>query len=51
MLVLVLSAVVLVIVIDARDVGPCGWRAGFNTKDTELTKVFSEGWRAGVATE
>ena len=37
---LVLSAAVLVIVIDARDVGPWGWRAGFNTKDTELTKVF-----------
>jgi hypothetical protein len=53
--VLVLSEAVLVIVIDARAVGWSGlacaggsrrrrgtefWRAGFNTKDTELTKVF-----------
>ena len=53
--VLVLSKAVLVIVIDARAVGWTGlacaggsrrrrgtdvWRAGFNTKDTELTKVF-----------
>ena len=54
---LVLSAAVLVIVIDARDVGLLvvpgargflaktlssqrGWRAGFNTKNTEGTKVF-----------
>ena len=51
---LVLSAAVLVIVIDARDVGPLvvhGAR-GFNTKNTELTKVFWEWLCArGVATE
>jgi hypothetical protein len=40
--VLVLSAAVLVIVIDARDVGPWGLRAGFTTKLTEITKVFKE---------
>jgi len=44
--VLVLSAAVLVIVIDARDVGPWGWRAGFNTKHAEITKVFGGGWCA-----
>ena len=56
---LVLSAAVLVIVIDSRDVGLLvvpgargflaktlssqrGWRAGFNTKNTEVTKGFKE---------
>jgi hypothetical protein len=41
--VLVLSAAVLVIVIDASDVGRSGWRAGFTTKLTEITKVFGGG--------
>jgi hypothetical protein len=44
-IVLVLSAAVLVIVIDARDVGPWGWRAlGV------LAKALSSQsrWRAGV---
>ena len=37
---LVLSAAVLVIVIDARDVGPWGWRAGFNTKTRRARRFF-----------
>jgi hypothetical protein len=42
--VLVLSAAVLVIVIDARDVWRAGMaRAGLNTKLTEITKVFGGG--------
>jgi hypothetical protein len=41
--VLVLSAAVLVIVIDARDVGRAGMARGLNTKLTEITKVFGGG--------
>jgi hypothetical protein len=44
--VLVLSAAVLVIVIDARDVGRAGMARGLNTKLTEITKVFGGGKRA-----
>ena len=40
---LVLSAAVFVIVIDARDVGPWGWRAGFNTKSRRARRFFRRG--------
>ena len=39
---LVLSAAVLVIVIDARDVGPWGWRGGL-TRSREAHEGFLDG--------
>ena len=47
---LVLSAAVLVIVIDARDVGPVGMARGGLTRRLEGREGFlGGGWRAGVS--
>jgi hypothetical protein len=47
--VLVLSAAVLVIVIDARDLGPWGGRAEVGHGMTRMiTERGGRGWRAGV---
>ena len=40
---LVLSAAVLVIVIDARDVGRSGWRAGVSRQDAKFAKGLARG--------
>jgi hypothetical protein len=49
--VLVLSKAVLVIVIDARDVGRWRWRAGVYHEGSKGAKVFGGGVGVEVATE